>query len=148
MKIERIVVGIDGSDNSRRALAWSAELAETLGAEVVAVHSVGLLERLGEGRELSEGTYSDVRHQFDTEWCAALERSGLRSVRVLRDGNPVSALLAVAEEFDADLIVVGSRGVGGYPELLLGSTSTQVAQHSTRPVTIVPTTVDEPAVEG
>jgi nucleotide-binding universal stress UspA family protein len=148
MNIERIVVGIDGSENSRRALAWSAELAESLDAEVIAVHSIGLLERLGEGHALSEGTYSDVRHEFDTSWCAALERSGLRSVRVLRDGNPVSVLLAVAEEFDADLIVVGSRGVGGYPELLLGSTSTQVAQHSTRPVTIVPASADESAVDA
>ena len=73
-----------------------------------------------------------------TEWCAALDQPGVRSVRLLRDGNPISVLLAVAEEFDAGLIVVGSRGVGGYPELLLGSTSTQVAQHATRPVTIIP----------
>ena len=89
-----------------------------------------------------------MRHHFDTEWCAALERSGLRSVPVLRDSNSVSVLLAVADEFDADLIVVGSRGVGGYPELLIDSTSTQVAQHSTRPVTIVPASFDESAVEG
>ena len=48
----------------------------------------------------------------------------------LRDGNPVQVLLAVADEVDADLIVVGSRGFGGFPTLLLGSTSTQLAQHS------------------
>ena len=48
------------------------------------------------------------------------------------------ALLAAADEEDADLIVVGSRGLGGFPQLLLGSTSTQLAQHSSRPVTIVP----------
>jgi nucleotide-binding universal stress UspA family protein len=58
---------------------------------------------------------------------------------VVRDGSPVTALLAVAEDEGADLIVVGSRGLGGYPEQLLGSTSTQVAQHAPCPVAIVPT---------
>jgi nucleotide-binding universal stress UspA family protein len=48
-------------------------------------------------------------------------------------------VLVAADDEDVDLIVLGSRGLGGYPELLLGSTSTQVAQHSSRPVTIVPT---------
>ena len=59
----------------------------------------------------------------------ALERSGVRSRRLVRDGPPVPVLLALAEEEDADVIVVGSRGLGERPELLLGSTSTQVAQH-------------------
>jgi nucleotide-binding universal stress UspA family protein len=137
MTIDHIVVGIDGSDNSRRALTWAVELALALDADVVAVHAVGLLERFGEVGDQS-GTYPGIRHDFDTEWCEALETPGLRSVRLLRDGNPVSVLLAVAEEHDAGLIVVGGRGVGGFPELLLGSTSTQVAQHATRPVAIIP----------
>jgi nucleotide-binding universal stress UspA family protein len=140
MIIERIVVGVDGSENSRRALSWAVELALELDAEVVAVHAVGLLERFGEVAD-GTGTYSGPRHEFDTEWCEPLETPGVRSVRLLRDGNPVSVLLSVADEHDADLIVVGGRGVGGFPELLLGSTSTQVAQHATRPVTIIPATM-------
>jgi nucleotide-binding universal stress UspA family protein len=140
MNIDRIVVGIDGSDNSRRALEWAVDLALALDAEVIAVHAVGLLERFGEVVD-DEGRYSGTRHEFDTEWCEPLEASGLRSVRLLRDGNPVSVLLSVADEHDAGLIVVGGRGVGGFPELLLGSTSTQVAQHATRPVTIIPSTM-------
>jgi nucleotide-binding universal stress UspA family protein len=139
MNIDQIVVGIDGSENSRRALEWTVELALALDAEIVAVHAVGLLERFGEVDDA--GTHAGTRHAFDTEWCEALETPGLRSVRLLRDGNPVTVLLAVADEHDADLIVVGGRGVGGFPELLLGSTSTQVAQHSTRPVTIIPATM-------
>jgi nucleotide-binding universal stress UspA family protein len=47
-------------------------------------------------------------------------------------------MLETAEERGVDLIVLGSRGLGGYPELLLGSTSTQVAQRSSIPVVIVP----------
>jgi nucleotide-binding universal stress UspA family protein len=137
MSIEHIVVGVDGSENARRALSWAVELALALDADVVAVHAVGLLERFGEVVD-DDDRHPDVRHVFDTEWCEALETPGVRSVRLLRDGNPVSVLLTVADEHDADLIVVGGRGVGGFPELLLGSTSTQVAQHATRPVTIIP----------
>jgi len=139
VKIERIVVGVDGSNNARRALEWATDLACAIDAEVVAVHSVGLLERLASAQaEAADAHYAQARHLFDTDWCAALEDAPVRSIRLLRDGNPVSVLLGVADELEADLIVVGSRGLGGYPELLLGSTSTQVAQHSTRPVVIVP----------
>jgi len=56
----------------------------------------------------------------------------------LRDGNPVLVLLAIARERDADLLVLGSRGLGGFPDQLLGSTSTQVAQQAPCPVVIVP----------
>ena len=143
MKIERIVVGVDGSDNSRRALSWSVDLAAALDAEVIAVHSVGLLERLSDTGDDPDRAYSESRHRFDTEWCEALERSDVRSIRLLRDGNPVTVILGVADEFDAGLIVVGSRGVGGYPELLLGSTSTQIAQHANCAVTIIPASLVE-----
>ncbi|MEO5840389.1 MAG: universal stress protein [Acidimicrobiales bacterium] len=129
MKIERIVVGVDGSDNSHTALAWAADLARALDAEVVAVPR---------GNTIHDANSADTRHLFDTDWCAVLDDPTVRSTRLLRDGNPVSVLLSAAEEFDAGLVVVGSRGLGGYPELLLGSTSTQVAQRCNRPVVIIP----------
>ena len=142
MKVDRIVVGVDGSENARRALEWAAGLACEVDAEVVAVHSVGLLEKFASTEsDSTETPIADAKYLFDTEWCAALDNAENRSRRLLRDGSPVSVLLAVAEEIDADLIVVGSRGLGGYPELLLGSTSTQIAQHSTRPVVIIPSTL-------
>ena len=51
----------------------------------------------------------------------------------LREGNPVTALLELADDVAADLVVVGNRGVGGFPGLQLGSTSTQLAQHAVGP---------------
>ena len=146
MKIERIVVGVDGSDNARTALRWAADLARALDAEIVAVHSVGLLERFASGQHQQLDTaIADARHLFDTDWCVVLDDPAVRSTRLLRDGNPVTVLLGIAQEFDAGLIVVGSRGLGGYPELLLGSTSTQIAQHSSRPVVIIPSGFAETA---
>jgi nucleotide-binding universal stress UspA family protein len=140
MKLERILVAVDGSDNSLTAVDWAAQLAGATGAEVVAVHALGLLERMDtEDPVPAQPNRDEIQRRFETTWCAPLDRAGVRSRRLIRDGNPVSVVLAVADEEDADLVVLGSRGLGGYPEQLLGSTSTQVAQHSTRPVTIVPT---------
>jgi nucleotide-binding universal stress UspA family protein len=140
MKLDRIVVGVDGSDNATAAVTWAAELAAKTGAEVVAVHALGLLERFdSEEPVAAQPNRDEIRQRFETTWCAPLTDSGVAKRCVFRDGNPVSVVLAVADEEDADLVVLGSRGLGGYPEQLLGSTSTQVAQRSHRPVTIVPT---------
>jgi nucleotide-binding universal stress UspA family protein len=139
MKLERILVGVDGSPNSMAAVEWATGAAAITGAEVVTVHAFGLLEHLlGPETPTAESLRDVIRDRFETEWCAPFNRAGIRCRQQLRDGSPVGVLLAAAEDEDADLIVLGSRGLGGYPELLLGSTSTQVAQNSTRPVTIVP----------
>jgi nucleotide-binding universal stress UspA family protein len=140
MKMDRIVVAVDGSANSIAAVRWAADLAVVTGAEVVAVHAVGLLEgRDAEGPRPTQSHRDEIRARFESTWCSPLVAADVPSRRLLRDGNPVSVILAVADEEAADLVVVGSRGLGGYPELLLGSTSTQIAQRSSRPVVIVPT---------
>jgi nucleotide-binding universal stress UspA family protein len=126
--IRRVLVGVDGSEAARRACAWACELAAQAGADVLAVHAVGLLEHA----HLEEPGRGTAVQPADL----GLPSGALRVV----EGDPVDALLQLAEELGADLLVVGSRGIGGRPELLLGSTSAQVAQRSTRPVVIVPAT--------
>lgn len=140
MKLERIIVAVDGSANSVAAVDWAAGLAQATGAEVVAVHALGLLEQVDDDAKVPTQSHrEEIRHHLETTWCEPLERAGVSYRPLLRDGSPVSVVLEVADEVDADVVVVGSRGLGGYPELLLGSTSTQIAQHSARPVVIVPT---------
>jgi len=139
VNIRRIVVGTDGSDNARRALAWAASLAAACGAEVVAVHCLGLLfHPTATDLEPAQPHREEIRALLDGEWTAPLRDAGVVHHGELRDGSPVTVLLAVADDVDADLVVVGSRGVGGFAGLLLGSTSTQLVQHSPRPVLIVP----------
>jgi nucleotide-binding universal stress UspA family protein len=133
MTFSRIVVGTDGSVDAACAVMRAADLAEAVHGELVVVSAVGLL-----ANATSPGDHAHLRAQLEHEWTAAARRPGLAVRTVLRDGNPVSVLLAVADEVDADVIVVGSRGFGGFPELLLGSTSTQLAQHARRAVLIVP----------
>jgi nucleotide-binding universal stress UspA family protein len=105
----------------------------------VAVHALGLLFH-GEDGEVrpAQPMRAEIQQKLEREWCAPLVAAGVTYEGRAIDGSPVMALLSVADEVDADLVVVGSRGLGGFPELLLGSTSTQVAQLARRPVTIVP----------
>lgn len=141
MTIERILVGVDGSEDSRRALEWAAELAGLIDAEVVAVHALGLLEHLEPGADPvpSAPHRDEIEAAFEERWCAPLaECPGVRARRVIEDGPPAMVLLRLADQEEVDLVVVGSRGVGGFDELLLGSTSTQVTHHARVPVTVIP----------
>jgi nucleotide-binding universal stress UspA family protein len=135
-----IVVGVDGSPNSHVAVEWAVKQARWTGAEVVAVHALGLLEKMDEESVAvpAQPHLHEIQEKFETVWCAPLAAAQLTYRTELRYGSSVPVLLEIADAADAELIVVGSRGWGGNPELLLGSTSTQVAQHAHRPVTIVP----------
>lgn len=127
--ISLVLVGVDGSDNGERALRWAAGLAATVDAEVLAVHAVGLLDQLH---------HDEVVEQFESVWCSPLEEAGVRHRKELVDGPPSMTLLRLVEQEPVDLVVVGSRGTGGFPELQLGSTSLQLVHHSPVPVTVIP----------
>jgi len=130
---------MDGSSSSRRALEWAILLAGRLDAEIVVVHAVGLLTHLGSGGPVpSQSHREELQRAFETDWCAPLSGSGVAHRMRLVDGPPVPVLLGAAEEEQPDVIVLGTRGIGGFPGLLLGSTSLQVAEHADRPVLIVP----------
>jgi nucleotide-binding universal stress UspA family protein len=139
MEIGCVVVGVDGSDNARRALEWAGGLAKLAGARVLGGYARGLLTHGDDGELLpAQSAAADAPQRLRDEWCSALVEHAVDHECVVRDGSAVAVVLDVATEHSADLIVLGSRGLGGYPELLLGSTSTQVAQRSSIPVVIVP----------
>jgi nucleotide-binding universal stress UspA family protein len=137
-----IVVGVDGSSGSAAALGFAIEEARIRGAELKAVSAwhvppavydtgwapVGT--DIDEFRKLAEATLST-----SLEDVGAAD-SGVAVTPILREGHPVDIL--VAESGRADLLVVGSRGLGGFKGLLLGSVSQQCAQHSRCPVVVVP----------
>jgi nucleotide-binding universal stress UspA family protein len=139
--MQRIVVGVDGSEGSLRALRWAADEARRRSAEldvVLAWH----LPHTGVYRQVVG--YLDLG-LFEKEAQAILDRAtaeakatgvGLVESIFVHDGSPSRALREAAR--DADLVVVGSRGRGGFAGLLLGSVSQQVAVHAPCPVVIVP----------
>lgn len=145
--VHTIIVGVDGSANSIKAVRWTARLAAALGAKVVAVHALGLLDQLEpDGPPVPTQPHrEEIAEKVRGEWITPLDQAGVEHRCVLHDGNAVDVVLDVIDEVDADLVVLGSRGIGEAPAMLLGSTSAQIAQRARCPVTIVPTKERESA---
>jgi nucleotide-binding universal stress UspA family protein len=136
----RIVVGVDGSDDGQRALGWALDEARARRCTVEVVHAwrppflAGYpLDPLATDTEAFEGAARTVLERALED----VDVTGLvRPVdQTLRLARPASALLEAAE--NTDFVVVGSRGIGGFQGLLVGSVSLQVARHSPCPVVVV-----------
>ncbi len=138
-----IIVGIDGSDHSRRALQWAVGEAAVRHAPltVLTVRTVmapywggpvpdpddpALLEQ---ARKEAQKETDDVLDEL-----GAASRPPSVEVRAV-NGVPAEALLSAAE--GADLLVVGARGAGGFKRLLLGSVSTHLTHHAPCPVAVI-----------
>lgn len=138
--VNLVVVGIDGSENGARALRWAAELAAQAGGRLVVVHVFEPLAHLGEVEppidfaEMEEA----AKRRLGEDWCAPCVSLGVPYTTRVVEGDPADALIAAATEEQADLIVVGSRGLSGVRSLLAGSTSTKLLHRSDRPVVVIP----------
>ena len=143
--VNRIVVGVDGSAPSVAALTWAVSEASCHDAVLVAVTAWDLpLGIAGEAGALTVGALADelpaeARRQQD-EALSAVPHDGVEVERVVEYGSPARVLLAQAE--NADLLVVGARGHGGFVGLLIGSVSQQCATHAVCPTVIVPPPAD------
>lgn len=141
-----IVVGVDGSDESAAALRWAVDEARLRGVGVQAVHVYQPQGTLAYGYvdaplapEVIDQNMQAARQSADELLAAAIGRVQTADVTIepilVDDVGPAGAL--VRQSQDAELLVVGSRGRGGFQELLLGSVSHQCANHATCPVVIV-----------
>lgn len=138
----KIVVGVDGSDQSLAALEWAIGLARPMGAAIVAVYAVPPPSYVGYAYDtvpppLDPDWRAEMRAEFEGEWCRPLRESGLSYEAVMEDGRPAQVIADVADSEDADLVVVGRRGRSGVAELLLGSVSHELSHHCHRPVMLV-----------
>jgi nucleotide-binding universal stress UspA family protein len=143
----RIVVGVDGSEQARRALTWALDEARLRQFVVTAVHAYTippvllspapgpLAPTVPPDPELVERVQESAERLLERE----LEEANTEGVDVegrVVSGPAAEALLQAGR--DADLLVVGTRGLGGFKELLLGSVSNQVTNHAPCPVVVVP----------
>lgn len=138
-----VVVGVDGSPNSRPAVGLAYDVAASRGVELVALHAwhddmtLDVDERGLVGADVGDEALREIERALVAEELAGWsERYPDVIVRPLvRKGDPVSLLLEAAET--AGVVVVGSRGRGGFKGALLGSTSQELIMHSEAPVLIV-----------
>jgi nucleotide-binding universal stress UspA family protein len=133
-----VVVGVDGSANSRHALVQAGRHADATGVPLVVVHAIGLTEEIDGEHVPTFGRRNEIAALLD-RWCDAVREVGIVDFEQrLIDGPPVDVLLRVADDTGAGAIVIGRRGIGGRPELLLGSTAHQVVEHARCPVLVIP----------
>lgn len=143
-----IVVGVDGSDTSKRALRWALDYADP-SDRLIAAHvwrlipagafeipAIDLTDLENRARVVLQDSLDEVVGE------SAGDDGGPTIDTVVRMGHVGEALIELSH--DADLLVVGSRGYGGFRGLLLGSVSTYIVHHAKCPVTVIPPT---PATE-
>ena len=169
----KIVVGVDASPGARRALGWAAAEARLRQAVLQVVHAYHARDLAGPVYFGSQHTYdadlgaaggprpeltaslqrraaieAAVRGQAEELLAALLDALGETASgvevqpTVVEDRHPAQALVQLSA--DAELLVVGSRGHGGFSELLLGSVSHAAVLHAVCPVVVVPSARDEP----
>jgi nucleotide-binding universal stress UspA family protein len=143
-----MVVGTDGSDTAKEAVRQAADLAKRIGAKM---HVVSAYEPVPEGRlreersEVPDDLAWMVNPREDVNATLSEAAEGLREEGITvethaREGDPADAILDVAEEEDADLIVVGNKGMTGAKRFLLGSVPNKVSHHAPCSVMIIRTT--------
>lgn len=133
----RVIVGADGSEGSRRAIRWAADEARVRGAVLEVVHAWTLLGQPDDGTFDPNYGEDQARQFLDAELEAVGEAlDGVEVERTVVCDLGAPALIEAGTR--ADLLVVGSRGRGGFRGLLLGSVSSQVVQHAPCAVAIIP----------
>lgn len=145
---KKILAAVDGSDMSSKALDAAIHLAKEQQAELTILYA---------GREtvvstsaltgivyVPENFIEDIKHEVEQKGAAILEdakqkaaESGVEAESLYVQGEPAHQILNIAKEQHFNLIVVGSRGISGFKEMMLGSVSHKVSQLSPCPVLIV-----------
>jgi nucleotide-binding universal stress UspA family protein len=145
----RIVVGTDGSDTAAEAVRQATELAKLSAARLEIVSAFEPIPQQRVRQEAREAP-GDIQYEIGPREDVNLileaaageaKKVGVEEVQThAREGDPADAILDVAEEINADLIVVGNKGMTGARRFLLGSVPNKVSHHAPCSVIIVRTT--------
>lgn len=139
---DRMVVGVDGSEGSKYAVQWCTEVALATGAQVIAVHVLEpLVEWVPESYPRSWRRHTE--RAIHDSWTAPLRDAGVSvQVHIVDRIHPVAALVDVIDKEAAGLVVLGTRGIGGFLNLKLGRVPIQLVHHTQLPTVLVPAPAD------
>jgi nucleotide-binding universal stress UspA family protein len=129
-----ILVPVDGSDNSYRALDAALILSEKLGSSITVIHVMEQfpITHIGSEKLLSEvlEAYKKENQDILSKCTEIAIQKGLTIKTLLLEGNPASLILDYSKKEKFDLLIMGSRGLGKFKELILGSVSGKIVHHS------------------
>jgi len=150
---KKILVAFDGSEPSKHALNHAVEVAKKFKADIKIISVVprvmmpvfpdegfgaapiSAAQEFGEYQEKMTDFYENALNEAESR--IEEESPELKVETVLKEGRPSSTIVETAEEDDFDLIVIGSRGLGGITGWILGSTSRRVVESCTKPILVV-----------
>jgi nucleotide-binding universal stress UspA family protein len=137
----KILVPVDGSDNSYRALDAALFLSEKLGSNITVIHvmedvPVLYIESQKLLSELLEN-YKKEKQDILSKCSEIATKKGVTIKTVLLQGNPASIILGFSKKEKYDIVIMGSRGMGKFKEIILGSVSSKIVHHSSCPVMLI-----------
>ena len=149
----KILVALDGSEPSNNALEHAATIAKKFDAELILVAVVqrvmipifpeegfgsvplSAAKDMAQYQDKMRVLYQNVLKEAEEK--VKEEYPGVKTESILKEGRPSATIVEQAEKDDVDIIVMGSRGIGGYTGWILGSTSRRVVDSCTKPILIV-----------
>lgn len=139
MNFRRIVIGYDGSEHSKKALDAGLLMAQKLGSSLVVVTVLRAPEFSATIDEIDESlnhAEKQVRPQLE-ELKKVCSVQGVEIETAILKGHPAESIVKFASERKADLIITGTRGIGGFKSLVIGSVAQKVVSYSKVPVMVV-----------
>jgi nucleotide-binding universal stress UspA family protein len=137
----KILVPVDGSDISYRALDSALFLSERLGSKITAIHVIEKVPTvyIQSQKILDEilKTHKNESQKILDECSSIATKKGIAINTTLLEGNPASTILEFSQMEKYEVIIIGSRGMGHFKELILGSVSSKILHHSLCPVLLI-----------
>jgi nucleotide-binding universal stress UspA family protein len=138
--ISKIIIGYDGSDHAKAAVEFLKSLEEFTKAELHVVTVIDFAQLYSYGVDIPQSVYESIKkHNEDMlkDIVNYIKEAGGKAIGVILEGSPADAILDYAQKINADMIVVGSRGLSTFKGLLLGSVSAKLVRESKIPVLVV-----------
>ena len=142
IEVRQILVAVDFSEHAEPVIEWGIHLAEEHGSRLILLHAYHLpveFQQL-EGAYLPQEFWANVKaeaQQHLAKYSEEISRKGVEVETVVREGYPATVIEEEAARQNADLVVIGTRGLSGIKHLLLGSIAERVVQKAPCPVLTV-----------
>ena len=140
-KIKKILIAIDDGPTSEKVALNGFQLAQQLNTEIALVSVADTTNLMTDGGVTPREMADIIKNDFKKSQQMLVDKvfKDYKVWTFVEEGKPFEAILKVAEEWEADLIVLGTHGRTGLSHLLMGSVAEKVIRHSTKPTFIVPT---------